>query len=220
MSFFAWLLRLLALLVVLIIVVPVALVIALNSQAGRDFAVRQINQRSNGLLQIAGLGGHFPADLKIAGVTVADKHGVWLTADNLELRWDPGEVLSRRLHVTALTAGSVDVTRAPVASPGPQKKSSGFNIYHFRARLDHVAIQQLNLGAALAGQPLHLTVSGDAHAETLTKAGIDLIALAANHQGSYRLAAAIDDQNVDTSLHVSEPPDGPPASRQLHGRAL
>jgi len=204
-----FLVRLLLFLLVIIVAAPAALVVALNSKAGREFVVTQVNQRSGGMLRLNGLGGHFPADIKLAGFTMADQHGVWLTGSNLELRWRPQALFSRRLHVTSLTAARLDVVRAPIASPAAAKKSSGgVNLYHFRAQVDHVAIPQLLVGAALAGKNLDFAVSGDAHVESLTQGGADLSAVAAGNQGSYQLAADIDGQTVDTVLHVAEPPDG------------
>ena len=204
-----WLFRILLLLVVIILVVPAGLVVALNSKPGRDFAVRQINQRSGGMVTVDGLGGHFPADIKLGNVSVADKNGVWLTGSDLELRWVPLALFSRRLHVVSLTADRLDVARAPVAESAPKKKSSGgINLYHFRAVVDHLAIRQLGVGAALAGRPLVFAVSGDAHVESLTQGGADLSAFAADDQGDYRLVASINNQNVDAALQVREPPDG------------
>ena len=110
-----WLLRLVVLLVLVIILVPIGLVVALNSRTGRDFVVKQVNQRSGGLVHVDGLGGHFPADIKLAGVSVADKDGVWLTGSDLELRWLPKALFSRRLHIISLTAYTLEVARAPVA---------------------------------------------------------------------------------------------------------
>jgi len=205
-----WLLGFLVLLAVLIVAAPAALVIALNSKAGRNFAVSQVNQRSGGLINIVGLGGHFPADLQLASLAVADKNGVWLTASNLQLRWRPLELFSRNLHVTSLTADTLDVARAPVSSSPahPKKSSGGINLDHFRAVVDHVAVARLGLGAALAGRPLSFAVSGNAHVESLTEGGAALSALAANGQGSYQLAASINHQNVNAVLQVREPPDG------------
>jgi translocation and assembly module TamB len=209
MRMLRWLLGIVIVLVVIIVTVPAALVVALNSKAGRNFVVKQVDQHSGGMVDVTGLGGHFPADIKLAGVTVADKNGVWLTGSNLELRWQPQALFSRRLHIISLTADTLVVDRAPVAGTKPAKKSSGpINLYGFTAMVDHVAIPQLGLGAALAGQPLTFAVSGDAHVESLTKGGANLSAIAANHKGSYQLAASIDNQNVNTVLHVAEPPDG------------
>jgi translocation and assembly module TamB len=205
-----WLFRILLLLAVIIVVVPAGLVVALNSKSGRGLVVRQVNQRSGGMVHVAGLGGHFPADIKLASVSVADRDGVWLTGSDLELRWAPLALFSRRLHVVALTADTLEVARAPVAgsAPATKKSSGGINLYHFRAVVDRLAIRQLGVGAALAGRPLVLAVSGNAHVESLTHGGADLSAIAADHRGNYQLAASINNQKVDAVLHVREPPDG------------
>ena len=137
-----WLLRLVVLLVLVIILVPIGLVVALNSRTGRDFVVKQVNQRSGGLVHVDGL----------AGVSVADKDGVWLTGSDLELRWLPKALFSRRLHIISLTADTLEVARAPVAgSAAAEKKSSGGeNLYHFRAVVDHVAVRQLGVGEEMS----------------------------------------------------------------------
>jgi translocation and assembly module TamB len=203
-----WLLGLLLLLLLIIIAVPAGVLVALNSKTGRDFAVRQINQRSGGEILVAGLGGHFPADLKLASLTVADPKGVWLTGSNLELRWQPKELLKRHLHITSLSAASIAAARAPVSSTKAKKSSAPLNLYHFTATLDQLSIGQLGVGAALAGQPIDLAVTGNARVLSLTQGSVNLSAIAANNQGNYQLAAAIDDQDVNTSLHLSEPPGG------------
>jgi translocation and assembly module TamB len=203
-----WLLGFLLFLLVIAIAVPLGLVVALNSKTGRDFAVKEINHFTGGNVVVSGLGGHFPADLKLAGLTVADAKGVWLTASELELRWSPREMLFRKLHVTSLTAAKIAVVRAPVSRQPAKKSSSPLNLYHFTGAIDRVAIGQLGIGADLAGRPIELAATGNAKVETLTQGDVNLTATAANAQGTYQVAAAIDDQNINMKVHISEPPDG------------
>jgi translocation and assembly module TamB len=202
-----WILRILAVLIAIIIIVPVALVIALNTAGGRDFAARKIGDFTGGKVIVAGLGGHFPADIKIAHLSVADANGVWLGGDALELRWQPAALLSRTIHVTSLTANSLDVARAPVATQ-TKNQSSSSGLPNLHLAVDELAVNSLNIGAALAGQPVTLDVHGSAHVRNPAQGDATLDAEAANGQGSYRLTAAIDHQNVNTVLHISEPPDG------------
>ena len=209
MRILSWLFGILLVLLLVVIAVPIGLVAALNSKTGRDFAVAQVNKLTGGNVVLSGLGGHFPADLKLAGLTVADDQGVWLTGSDLELRWEPRALFSRKVHVTSLSAGVIDVARAPVSKAAPSKSSGGpLNLYHFTAVIDQVTIGQLGLGAALAGQPVSLAVTGNAAVQSLTQGSVNLAADAANGQGHYRLEAAIDNQNVNTRLQVREPPDG------------
>ncbi len=191
----------------LVVAMVAALFIGLNTGAGRNFAVAQINHFLANTVQVAGLGGHFPEDIKIAHFKVLDAKGAYVTGDNLELRWLPQALLSRTVHVTALTATDLTVIRAPAPSQSKSKKSSA-SLPNIHLAVDHLAIPALNIGAALAGQPLTLAVSGNAHAQSITRAGADITAIAAHGKGIYRLQAAINDQVANLALHVAEPPDG------------
>jgi translocation and assembly module TamB len=204
------LLRALLGLTAIIILVPVigvvVVLIALNSQSGRNFAAAEINHFAGPQMAITGLSGHFPADLKLAHLTVSDAQGPWLTGDQLELRWTPADLLSRSVHVTALTAANISVARAPLPSkPSP---SSSFNLPKFRLNLDALTINALHLGAPLAGTPTTLRLTGSTHLQSLTTGAIQLTATPETGPASYQLTAAIDPQTINTTLHISEPPDG------------
>ncbi len=205
--------RILAGLVIAILLLVVLVVggvfIALNTGAGRALVVQKVNFYAPGGVHISGLGGHFPADLKLANVTVADKDGIWLTSTGLELRWVPAALLSRTVHVTSLTAASLQVARTPVTKPNPaDKNKSSTSLPNLKIDVDHLAIPVLNIGAALGGQDVTLNVTGATHLQNAEQADASLTALAANGHGSYRLNAAIDHEKVDLDLHVAEPPNG------------
>jgi len=194
--------------VILVPVIALAVVfVGLNTGAGRAYAAKEINHFAAGRISISGLAGHFPADLKLAHLQVADAKGVWLTGDALELRWQPEDLLARQLHVTALTAATISVIRAPAPSATPSK-GGNTSLPAFRLAVDHLAIGALNIGAALAGTPVTLAVNGNAHLQSLTQADATLHAVAVNGKGDYRLRAAMDGRRIDTTLHVSEPPNG------------
>lgn len=202
-----WVLRILVVLLALVILVSLGLVVGLNSQTGRNFAVREINQIAAGKIQITGLAGHFPADLKIAHLAVADNTGVWLTGNAVELRWKPLALLSRDVAVTALTAGDISVTRAP-ASNSTSNSNNSSSLPNFRIDLDRLTIGTLNLGASLAGQNTTLKVDAAAHLKNLEQGNLQLAATAANGLGQYQVTAAIDGINVNTDVQIDEPPGG------------
>ncbi len=208
-----WLFRIFLMLLALVIVVPIAAVmglfIVLNSGPGRNFAVKEINHFAGPQISIRGLGGHFPADIKLAHVAVADAKGVWLTADDLELRWQPRDLLARELHMTALTGAKIFVARAPVASRAqPEAKTGGFSLPDFGLTVDQLAVGTLEVGPALAGQEIILDVSGHAHLRDIDHGNVSLAANAANGRGEYQLDALLDPKLVDVTAHVAEPPDG------------
>jgi translocation and assembly module TamB len=73
-----------------------------------------------GKLKIEGLGGDVWREFSIRRLTISDEHGVWLEADGLNLNWDYGALLQRRLQISELRAQSVTVLRRPSLAPkGP-----------------------------------------------------------------------------------------------------
>ena len=68
-----------------------------------------------GKLGIEGLRGDLWRDFSVLRLTVADRNGVWIEADNLRVRWSPAELLRSRLHVNALAADRLLVVRQPAA---------------------------------------------------------------------------------------------------------
>ena len=80
------LLSIAATLVLLAVVAVGGVWVGLNTEAGRAFAVREINHFAGPEISVSGLSGHFPTDIELSSVSVADNGGVWLTGNNLELR--------------------------------------------------------------------------------------------------------------------------------------
>jgi translocation and assembly module TamB len=201
----------LLIIIAIIVILPVMAVagidIALNTQSGRNFAVKEINHVAGPQLRLSTLTGHFPADLKLQSATLADKDGVYLTADDLELRWRPLQLLSRRVDVTDLTAASISLLRQPVASPSKQNPG-GTSLPKISLNIDRLAVGALNIAPALAGQPTTLALTGDAHLSDLTHGQVALNAAAANGLGTYRLSATLDPNLINTRLVIAEPPDG------------
>ena len=92
-----------------------------------------------GRLRVEGVSGDVWRSFTIRRLTISDAKGVWLQADNLAVDWTYGPLLTRRLQVDHLTAGSVSVLRRPVLAP-PGKALGGlpltFDIRSVRARME------------------------------------------------------------------------------------
>jgi translocation and assembly module TamB len=200
------------LLLLLVVLAVGGLFIALNTGAGRHFAEQKINRLAGPQIAITGLGGHFPADIKLAALRLNDARGTWLTGQDLELRWDPRALLDRKLHITALIASRLDVLRRPQmqAASGASAGGSGGTLPDIALQLDHLAVPELALGAALAGQAVTLDVTGAARLPDLSQLEQGSVTLDAVAQGGadYRLAAALHRHDIQATLHIAEPPNG------------
>lgn len=88
---------------------------------------RLIEERLSGLpvggfgqLKVEGLEGDVWRDFFIRRLTISDKAGAWLEADDLEVRWSDLALLGRQLQVDGLNARLVRVLRRPAQGPkGP-----------------------------------------------------------------------------------------------------
>ncbi len=116
-----------AILIGLPVLAVLALDIALNTGAGRNFAAHEINALSGGTVRITGLAGHFPKYIAARRIAIADRKGRYLVIDDAVLRWSPFALLHRTIDISDLTAKRIDILRQPVpaaAKPKPKPKQS------------------------------------------------------------------------------------------------
>jgi translocation and assembly module TamB len=182
--------------------------VALNSGAGRQFAEQKLNQLIGPNLQITGLAGHFPVDIKLAAFSLTDANGVWLSGTGLDLRWQPLDLLRRRLEVTSLTAATLSIARPPLPGKAAPPTSSSPASSSFQADIGQLSINQLNLGAALTGEAAQFRVTGALHLGDLTHGSLSLDAATLDGSATYHAQAAFTPQTSTLNLHVQEPPNG------------
>lgn len=160
-------------LVVLPLVVLAGLFLALQTQAGRDALIAVAEQAAAdhaGLdLSIGTLDGPLPQRLELRQVTLADAEGPLLALDRLELRWRPLALLQRRVEITALEAGRVELDRLPAGDGAPTPSEEPLRIalpeLPVSLVLDRLAVEELVLGEAIAGVPAHLGLEGRSRIE-------------------------------------------------------
>jgi translocation and assembly module TamB len=200
------LLGLVLVLVVALVTLVGGLLVGLNTDAGRQLAVREINKLAGANVKIAGLGGHFPADLKLQDVQVIDTDGAWLHATDVELRWRPLQLLQRNVHVEEVSAAQIDVLRLPV--PSSSNSSGGGSLPAFQLTVDRLGIGTLTLAPQVATEAIALHVQGAAQFRDVAHGSLQLDATTPDGDALYHVAGIIDPENVSLNLHVSEPPGG------------
>lgn len=118
-----WLKRLLwggAFLLLFTAFILVSLRVFITTSAGAKFIEKQINSRSFGpieSIEMSGLSGDPLKSLSIDSLTLRDKQGVWLKAQNLSLDWKPLQYLRSHLWIDRISVQSTSVLRQPVLNP-------------------------------------------------------------------------------------------------------
>jgi len=114
-------------------------------------------------LTLSGLGGFFPTDLQLARIEMADRQGTWLKVEDARLRWSFASLFTGRLRIEALSAGRIEVLRAPESPPsesapggsGPLRLPVGID-------LQVLSVDDLQLAAALARVDSRWKIAGNA----------------------------------------------------------
>ncbi|MEG3640855.1 translocation/assembly module TamB domain-containing protein [Magnetococcus sp. PR-3] len=167
----SWWGRILQLFVVVLFVVPLILAGAWHFTPLRAWVQNHIVV----LAEQAGVELHFSpkglslVDLHLDTVVIKDQKGVWLTAQDAHIGWQPRALLQGRLRIDALTLAQLHVQRPPVTEdrstkkPRPTDETSAqapdFAPLLAALELPHMAINRIQLDAPLTGGvPLSLSL--------------------------------------------------------------
>ncbi|MDE2332980.1 MAG: translocation/assembly module TamB domain-containing protein [Rhodospirillales bacterium] len=201
----------------LVVVVPLlaagSVLALLETGFGQRLAAAEVTALSGGAVQIAGLGGTPPWNLRIARISVRDRNGVYAILEGVELRWSPLALLSSSMHIRSLTANVIELTRLPQAQGGANKAApaslgapSGLPVAHLA--IDQLAVRRLTLGAPIAGTPATLAVSGRADLASPGRGTAKLVVHRLDAPGSYVASARLMAQTIALRIDAKEPDRG------------
>lgn len=186
-----------------------------NTDTGRERIGAWISDNAEGVT-VTGLGGTLPFSASIERLTLADDAGVWLTARGAALSWNPWRLLDGVASLSSLTVRQLDLARPPVSAPESDSDAQGggfaLSDLPLAVTIGHLAIDDLALGAAIAGQATRLTVTADARIEpvddiasaSLAIVRADGIKGAVTVKASYRET----DRFLDLAATLDEPDNG------------
>ena len=181
-----------------------AVLVGGNTDPGRRLIERLTARLTGGAVQLSGLAGTFPGRPTLRELRLLDSRGVWLTATQVSLEWQPLALLEHQVRVLDLSVARLSIARAPA----PGTSSGG------PASIPHIVvargvIDRLELGAPLAGAPAILTLRGSVDLRSLESATADLTAQRIDGDGVYALHARFDPRRVEGTRDVHEPAHGP-----------
>ena len=194
------------LLVLPVVMIALVLVVA-NMDWGRRLVEHMTAQLSGGQIVLTGVSGHFPDDLRIARVELRDEQALWLSAENVAVQWSPTQLPHKALQVEQLHAGRIQLIRLPASSPSPEERKTSFQLPG-RVDIARVEVNQLDIGAAVAGAGASVSLRGNVHATTLQDAEAALSVKRLDAPGSYELSGRIDPAYLKAELSVTEPSQG------------
>lgn len=114
-------------------------------------------------VELSGLTGFFPTDLRLARIELADRSGPWLTVADAHLQWSFGSLLSGRLHIESLSAARLDLLRAPEPPRAADATPAELPSPRLPLGIDlqALSVDDLHIAAALAGADARWRLSGN-----------------------------------------------------------
>jgi translocation and assembly module TamB len=197
----------LGILAVLPILLAAVVLIAANTQPGRDLIQRLVPQVTGGMVKLEGLGGSIPAAFRAARIEVGDADGVWLVIEHLTLDWTPSRLLTGEALIDRLSAGRIGLERLPTES-SETSENSGVNL-PLRVRLKSLEVAKLELAAAVAGAAESFSIKGHARLSSFTQGDVVLDVRELEGTGSYQLDGKFDPIALEGNLTAEEPANGP-----------
>jgi translocation and assembly module TamB len=149
------------------------------SEPGRRWLAAELARQLSGpssTAEIRDLGGTPPFHLTAGEIRISDRAGEWLTIHDAQIEIDGRALLHRELAITLLRAREIQFARLPAPNRAPLSPEP----MHFAlpklpldVSLMRLAVDRLDVAAAVMGEPARMQVAGDARLDQ-SSAGVHL----------------------------------------------
>jgi translocation and assembly module TamB len=138
-----------------------------QTSAGKRLLAAQLERALAGpgtVVEVIGLDGLVPFQLRLGRVAIADAEGVWFELEGLRLSWSPVALLQARLEIDEASAARLALARLPPAAP-EEVDDEPFRLPELPEKLppvvlERLAIERIELGSGVLGEAATFTLSG------------------------------------------------------------
>lgn len=164
-------------------------------------------------VQVNGFSGALSSTATIQSVTIADDTGIWLRAEGLRMNWNRAALIRGRLEIQELSAERISVERAPVSQatgPAPEATPFALPVLPVSVNIGELRIDRIDLGEALIGKPVALTLQGNVVLAGGTGSASVTAARVDGPRGDFVLIGAFSNQTrvLSVDLKLDEDPGG------------
>lgn len=164
--------------------------------------IERLEPRSGLRIEIGAIEGSIYDKARIRGLKLSDPKGLFFEAPAVELDWSPFAWLNNRLDIDRLHAKVATLHRLPKLNPG---RPDAPILPAFDIRIGDLAIDRLQIGKAVSGQPRVGRLAGRADIAD----GRAVIDLTADAQQGDRLVLKLDSRPDDNQFDIDLALDAP-----------
>lgn len=144
--------------IVSLVLLLFALRLFVQTNSGARWIETQVNSRSFGPLErveISGLSGDPLGALSVRSVKVFDKEGLWLTANGIDVDWNPWALRHKSVDFKSITLKTSELLRRPVLNEMPAPEPNALSV-----GLERFDVQTFKLNEAVLGESAVFTLGG------------------------------------------------------------
>ncbi|MEM7022583.1 MAG: translocation/assembly module TamB domain-containing protein [Pseudomonadota bacterium] len=149
----------------LILVVLVAIFGLAQTDAGKRMIAAQLSgflSTAETSVEINGLEGILPVDIRVATLTLADQEGIWLEVDQARLAWSPLALLAGRVQISDLSTARIALNQLP---SGDEPSTEPFRLPELPTwlpplTLERLEVTRIDLGRQVLGVPASFQLNG------------------------------------------------------------
>lgn len=149
-----------------IVAVIILLFAALQTPTGKRMLANLVSSSASSAdsrLEISGISGFVPTDLRVAKIVLSDRDGPWASIEDAHVAWSFASLFSGQVRIDELSAARIEALRPPAPSKeSSSTTSSGGTSLPLGVDLRRLAVADLHIGAPLGGVDSHWKLDGDA----------------------------------------------------------
>lgn len=166
---------------------------------------------SNTRVAISKPSGLLTGRFRAGAITLADRDGIFAELHDVSVDWAPLDLLFLQFNAERASAGSLTMSRRPLAAVKQQQTGSGKSFrLPVTAQVDSLEIQDIRLAEAVAGKEQHLRLTGSGGYDRQSVA-LQLALTDKDHAGTSAVADLAFNPGANElrlNVDVSEPPGG------------
>jgi autotransporter translocation and assembly factor TamB len=156
--------------IVLFLLIISAVYLGLQTDNGREFIgeyVTSLLQSEDMQFDFGEISGSLPAEIRVKNVRIRDKEGAWLTLEGLRIDWSPFALFRSKLNLKKVHIDRVKLDRLPKSKS--ENTDLSLPILPFSFALKEFSVDQLDMGAAIAGTPSSFKIALEAYSSLFSR---------------------------------------------------
>ena len=166
---------------------------------------RALSQGPRSRVEISGLEGRLPFEVRIDRLSWKDREGEWLTARDVAVDLSPRDLLEGIIRIESLRVSALDIQRPPQQedeAPSPSRWPPPWLAVLEHVRAENLLVERLSLGERLLGEAAVFRVQGRLQASPRAREATAAVARLDREGTSFEGRALLEDRRLTLDVRA------------------